>query len=74
MNYVEVINDINKQLIDKGINSIYVLIANNIGIDAIESIISKNASLYKRLSLSDKAKFKNYLNGLIIQSQLLGIN
>lgn len=74
MDYVGMINDINEQLLDKGIKSIYSLIANNIGIDAIENIMSNNTSLYQNLSLNEKNKLKEYLSGLILQKQLLGIN
>lgn len=73
MNYVEVIDKINKELESNGVNTIYALIANNIEINVIENIIEKNASAYGELTSLEKKDLCRYIKGLKAQSKLIGL-
>ena len=73
MNYVEVIEKINKELESNGVNTIYALIANNIEINIIENIISKNASEYGKLTALEKKDLCRYIKSLKAQSRLIGL-
>ena len=73
MDYVEIINKINQELETKGVNTIYTLIANDIDIKVIQTLIEKNASEYNKLSNKEKNDLEKYLKGLILENKLISI-
>ena len=73
MDYVEIINKINQELETKGVNTIYTLIANDIDIKVIQTLIEKNASEYNKLSNKEKSDLEKYLKGLILENKLISI-
>lgn len=71
MNYIETINKINDELSKKGVKSIYTLIANNIDVNTITSLMEKNAKEYNSLTKEQKDNLINYIKGLKLQSSIL---
>ena len=71
MNYIETINKINDELSEKGVKSIYTLIANNIDVNTITSLMEKNAKEYNSLTKEQKDNLINYIKGLKLQSSIL---
>ena len=71
MNYIETINKINDELREKGVKSIYTLIANNIDVNTITSLMEKNAKEYNSLTKEQKDNLINYIKGLKLQSSIL---
>lgn len=71
MNYIEIINKINDELSQKGVKSIYTLIANNIDVNTITSLMEKNAKEYNNLTKEQKDNLIKYIKGLKLQSSVL---
>lgn len=71
MNYIETINKINDELSKKGVKSIYTLIANNIDVNTITSLMEKNAKEYNSLTKEQKDNLIKYIKGLKLQSSIL---
>lgn len=71
MQYSEIINKINKELESNGVNSLYTLIANDIEINIIKNLMTKNTNTYNALSKDDQNKLIKYLNGLKQESKLI---
>ena len=71
MNYVEIIDKINIELNASGVKSIYTLIANNIDVTTITTLMEKNTKEYNNLSKNQKDSLINYIKGLKLQSSIL---
>lgn len=73
MNYIKLINKINEELEEKGVKSIYDLVASNIDINVIRSIMEKNTKEFCKLDNNEKKNLISYIKGLSLQSKLIGI-
>ena len=73
MNYVKLINKINEELKANGVKSVYDLVASNIDINVIKSIIEKNTSEFGKLNSKEKNSLISYIKSLSLQSKLIGI-
>ncbi len=71
MNYVEIIDKINVELNASGVKSIYTLIANNIDVTTITTLMEKNTKEYNNLSKLQKDNLIKYIKGLKLQSSVL---
>ncbi len=71
MNYVEIIDKINVELNASGVKSIYTLIANNIDVATITTLMEKNTKEYNNLSRIQKDGLIKYIKGLKLQSSVL---
>ncbi len=71
MNYIEIIDKINEELNASGVKSIYTLIANNIDVTTITTLMEKNTKEYNNLSKNQKDSLINYIKGLKLQSAVL---
>ena len=71
MNYIEIIDKINEELNASGVKSIYTLIANNIDVTTIATLMEKNTKEYNNLSKNQKDSLINYIKGLKLQSAVL---
>lgn len=71
MNYIEIIDKINVELNASGVKSIYTLIANNIDVTTITTLMEKNTKEYNNLSKNQKDSLINYIKGLKLQSAVL---
>ena len=71
MNYIEIIDKINEELNASGVKSIYTLIANNIDVTTIATLMEKNTKEYNNLSKNQKDSLINYIKGLKLQSSVL---
>lgn len=71
MDFIKITNQINKELIENGLNTIYSMIASNISSEELTNLIETNTKEYNNLSKNDQIKYNNYLKGLIIQSKII---
>ena len=71
MNYIEIIDKINVELNASGVKSVYTLIANNIDVTTIATLMEKNTKEYNNLSKNQKDSLINYIKGLKLQSSVL---
>ena len=71
MNYIEIIDKINVELNASGVKSVYTLIANNIDVTTIATLMEKNTKEYNNLSKNQKDSLINYIKGLKLQSAVL---
>jgi len=71
MNYIELIEKINNELSTNGVKSLYTLIANNIDIEVITSLMMKKTNEYNNLTNAEQKALIKYLKNLKLESQLL---
>ena len=71
MAYIELINDLNKELASNGIESIYDLLVKNKGYEDILKLLESNTNIYNNLTESEKKSFQKHIKFLHIQKKML---